>query len=270
VWGTDIYNLPGIAKDFYEPLTWSGYSRTSWKKEFLYLVKLYLTNMYYKKTAYRKVNNILTWMKSEYEFVKARLDLSAAQWQFFFYENHLPYEKLDMFKQGLAEADPKKQLQFILGNSGTDTNNHVDAIARVAGTNLRADLIIPVSYGSPDYKAFLRKSVSAYRNGSIKFMDSFLAFPDYVRLLLDSDGLIMNHRRPQGYGNILMMMYLEKPVFLNPRNISIPDLDRHNLKWHSLNEIGRLSSDSEKGNKEAVKKTFSHQRLLTTYAEIFG
>ena len=133
-----------------------------------------------------------------------------------------------------------------------------------------ADLVIPVSYGSPEYKSFLQTNASLYRNGSIRFMDTFLAFNDYVKLLLDSDGLVMNHRRPQGYGNILMMMYLEKPVFLNRENISIPDLDANALRWHPLEDIVKISRGDDRGNKESVMRTFSHQRLLDIYREIFG
>jgi hypothetical protein len=35
-----------------------------------------------------------------------------------------------------------------------------------------------------------------------------MAFEEYLNFLAASDGLIMNTVRPQGYGNILMMMYV--------------------------------------------------------------
>lgn len=269
VWGADVYNLPGVGKDFYEPMTWSGYSKGGWKNEILYTLKLYATNMFFRKEAYRKVNNILTWMGSEYRYVKSRMNMPAANWRFFFYENSMAYEQLDAIRDRIGPAQAGERLKLIVGNSGTDTNNHLDAIKAIADSGAKADLLIPVSYGSPDYKAFLKKSVSFYNGGSIQFIDEFMAFEDYVKLLLSSDGLVMNHLRPQGYGNILMMMYLEKPVFLNPRNISIPDLDANKLYWHALSDIGRIDEKDEKGNREAVQAMFSHERLLNTYREIF-
>lgn len=269
VWGADVYNLPGVGKDFYEPMTWSGYSKAGWKKEILYTLKLYATNMYFRKDAYRKVNNVLTWMGSEYDYIKSGLQLPQASWRFFFYENAMAYEQLDAIRERNGVGQKNENLKLIVGNSGTDTNNHLDAIKSISDSGVNADLIIPVSYGSPDYKAFLKRNVSFYKGGSIQFMDEFMAFDDYVKLLLCSDGLVMNHLRPQGYGNILMMMYLEKPVFLNPRNLSIRDLNANNLRWHSLSDIGRIDDKVEKGNREAVQAMFSHERLLNTYREIF-
>ena len=38
VWGADIYNLPGIAKEFYEPLTWKRHSRHTWWNDWQYLL----------------------------------------------------------------------------------------------------------------------------------------------------------------------------------------------------------------------------------------
>jgi dTDP-N-acetylfucosamine:lipid II N-acetylfucosaminyltransferase len=270
VWGADVYNLPGVGKNFYEPLTWNGYSKNSWKKDLLYTTKLYATNMYFKKKAYKKVNNVLTWMASEYEYVVKTLDLPSATWKFFFYENQIPYEHLDSMKEGEGQSFPLKVPTFILGNSGTDTNNHVDAIQTLSDLEIKANLIVPVSYGSPDYVSFLKKSVASYKGGSIEFMDTFMAFNDYVRLLLSSDGLIMNHLRPQGYGNILMMMYLDKPVFLNARNLSIADLNRNNLKWKSLEEIGSFVPGENLSNRDAVVDLLSHERLLNSYSEIFS
>jgi dTDP-N-acetylfucosamine:lipid II N-acetylfucosaminyltransferase len=268
VWGADIYNLPGMGKNFYEPLTWEGFSKNSWKKDVLYLLKLYATSMYFKGRAYGKIDRVMTWMKSEFEFVRKTLELPRATWQFFFYENHLPYEHLDAIQSQEPKSSADK-LQFIVGNSGTDTNNHLDAVKRIADLGVKADLIIPVSYGSPEYVAFLKKNLEFYSGGKIEFMDTFLAFNDYVRLLIGCDGLIMNHLRPQGYGNILMMMYLDKPVFLNPDNLSIPDLDANNLKWFPLDEIARATKGASLTNKSIIRDLLSHAKLIRAYRELF-
>ena len=51
--------------------------------------------MPYKNKAYSKVDHVLTWMESEYTFAKAHLSSLQAAQKFFFYENPLPYQKLD-------------------------------------------------------------------------------------------------------------------------------------------------------------------------------
>ena len=75
-----------------------------------------------------------------------------------------------------------------------------------------------------------------FRYGKIN-LDRYMPFEEYLNFLAASDGLIMNTFRPQGYGNILMMMYLGKPVYFNPKNISFPDLNATGLKWMPIESL---------------------------------
>jgi dTDP-N-acetylfucosamine:lipid II N-acetylfucosaminyltransferase len=269
VWGADLYNLPRLSRQFYEPETWKEFSKNNFRKnDFLYTVKLYATNMLFQSAAYKKVDHVLTWMQSEFMFAKQYLPLTKATWKFFFYENHVPYEKLDELT---AESQPslKQGIQFILGNSGTDTNNHIDAVREISRSGIKIDLIIPVSYGQDEYVRFLKKNLSFYKEGAIEYLEKFMNFEDYLSMLNRSDGLIMNHLRPQGYGNIFMMMYLNKPVFLNSNNISLPDLNRNHLKWLPLEDIGNFKKGQQIQNKNQVQQFLSHEKLQAVYTELF-
>lgn len=266
VWGGDLYNLPELDKFCYEPLTYERYVRRNRSfKSRLYDLKIRLTQARFSKAAYGKVNNILTWMSEEYNFARQHLPVNA-QHQFFFYENQVPYHELDSVAQPSKNSD---RTVFIVGNSGSPTNNHLDAIQFMESNAVEADLIVPVSYGDPHYISFLKKEIK-YSYGEVKFLESYLPFDEYVRLMASSDGLIMNSLRPQGYGNILMMMYLGKPVYLNPKNTSLPDLDRAGLKWFAIDIISsKTFHPKSKQNKEAVKGFLSHERLSMEYRKLF-
>jgi dTDP-N-acetylfucosamine:lipid II N-acetylfucosaminyltransferase len=268
VWGTDLYNLPFVSHSFYESWTQKYTRRHKKFDEFFYLLKVYLTSMPFKSAAYSKVNNVLTWMKSEYAFAHENIPTLKAEHQFFFYENQIPYHALDGIS--FPGREPQGVLKIIIGNSGTPTNNHLDAIKTIHESGIRADLSIPVSYGEPAYIAFLKKSVSFYSNGTIEFVDRFMEFNEYVQFLGTADALVMNHIRPQGYGNILMMMYLGKPVFLNEKNISIPDLDAANIEWRPLNEIRNLRPADHLANRENVSALLAHSKLVETYTRLFS
>jgi dTDP-N-acetylfucosamine:lipid II N-acetylfucosaminyltransferase len=271
VWGADLYNLPGAGKELYENETWTGYSRhNGWRNDLLYTIKLYLTNMRFREKAYGKVDHVLTWMQSEFDYARNHLPINKASWKFFFYENQVPYEKLDELTSTSHAVERGSQKKvFVLGNSGTDTNNHVDAVRVITGRGMQADLIVPLSYGTPRYIEFVKKKLSAYRAGSITFLEDFMQFEAYLQMLSKSDGLIMNHVRPQGYGNIFMMMYLNKPVYLNSRNISLPDLDRNGLAWTPLSQIADDVARSVE-NRSAVRSLLSHQKLQKEYMALFS
>ena len=79
----------------------------------------------------------------------------------------------------------------------------------------------------------------------------------------------MNTIRPQGFGNILMMMYLGKPVFFNPNNISLPDLDRAGLAWFPIDSLKSIKEPVLMANKGGVTALLSHDRLLQAYKTLF-
>jgi dTDP-N-acetylfucosamine:lipid II N-acetylfucosaminyltransferase len=272
VWGTDLYNLPGVDFNFYQPLTWKNFVRKDFSREtFLFKLKVWLTNSIFKRKAYSKVSHVMTWMEKEYEFARRHLPSLKAEHQFFFYENDVPYYKLDGFLEKVPEIGKRSVPRLIIGNSGTPTNNHLDSIRKLEEQKVNADLVIPVSYGDKRYVHFLKKNIPLYSGGKIEFVERFMAFNEYVEFLMDSDGLVMNTLRPQGYGNILMMLYLEKPVFLNSRNISLSDLRKNGIAVQDLDMIGSTELLSGRfQNKEAILNFFSHDRLKKIYQELFA
>lgn len=270
VWGADLYNLPFNQKNLYEDLTLSRFVNRNFSfNDFLYQAKVSLLQSPYRNAAYGKVKNILTWMITEYEFATQNLPSLKANHQFFFYENQLPYQELDRARtvEGIARRPVPT---YILGNSSTPELNHLDAVAWMHENGVTADLMIPVSYGNAKYTSFLRKSLSFYKGGKIEFIDRYMNIHEYLSFLNSADGLIMNNIRPQGYGNIFMMMYLGKPVFLNPRNLSAPELTRRNLLWLPLDKVIDRPRENEFDNREALMKLLSHANLLNVYRGLFS
>jgi hypothetical protein len=251
----------------YEPLTFKKYiHRNVAIKDFLYRTKVALLHDAYREKAYGKVDHLLTWMKSEYDFAKRHLPVKATH-QFFFYENDVPYQALDnMLKQNPPE---KTKPTYILGNSSTAELNHLDAVASIDAQGMSADLVVPISYGDSKYSRFLRKNL-VYTGGNLHFIDNYMDFEEYLQFLNRADGLIMNNIRPQGYGNIFIMMYLGKKIFLNPKNISIAELIKGGLSWLPVGEIGRKDAVNWLQNKSAVTRLLSHTTLLRIYRELFS
>lgn len=266
-WGVDVYHLPGITRLLFEKQTWEGFSRYNWRKDFLYNLKVLLTSVPFRDKAHAKVNRILTWMHEEFKFIKDHLNVNDPRWEFFFYENALPYESLVKESEGFSPND-QTPIRLVVGNSGTDTNNHLDAIRIINEMSINADLIIPLSYGDKRYTSFLKSNLSFYKNGTITFLEGFMNFDEYIEMLRGTHGLIMNHVRPQGYGNIFIMMALGKPVFFNKNNISLADLNRLNVKWQPIEQIVSYFS-SERTAPVQIVPQFTHQNLLRTYKALF-
>ncbi|RAW01619.1 TDP-N-acetylfucosamine:lipid II N-acetylfucosaminyltransferase [Pseudochryseolinea flava] len=268
-WGADIYNLPALDHGCYEPETYARYVKGGVSlHDWLYRLKVKFTQSPFESKAYSKVSNLLTWMDSEFKFAKDNLPSLNAAHQFFFYENQMPYQQLDNVVGTIAEQ--KRSPLLIVGNSASHALNHLDAVRSLQTQQVKADLLIPISYGDKKYASFLKGNLSFYTGGEITYQENYLDFDGYLKLLSTSDGLVMNNIRPQGYGNIFMMMYLGKKVYLNPKNISIPDLNANNLKWISIDDVATTLNQSAISNKQSVRELLSHERVLEIYPKYFA
>ncbi len=265
VWGGDLYNLPPLDHMCYEPITKAYVKNDLSLESILYKLKVRILHDPFRNRAYAKVDNILTWMQQEYQFVGENLPVKANQ-KFFFYENQFPYAELDTLRNKSVKGE---RLSLIIGNSGSPANNHADVIKFLEENKVDADLLIPVSYGDARYISFLKKNLS-YKYGKLEFVDRYMQFGEYLQFLSDADGLVMNTIRPQGYGNILMMFYMNKPVFFNEKNISLPDLKHFGFRWKSIDDLISFSkSDTPDTNSKAVTELLSHERLLAEYRKLF-
>jgi hypothetical protein len=134
---------------------------------------------------------------------------------------------------------------------------------------VQADLVIPVSYGDMRYIKFLKKNL-IFKHGSFEFVEQYMPFEAYVAMISSADALVMNTVRPQGYGNILMMMYLDKPVFFNKKNSSLSELTEAGIAYRFIKELPELKKGATIGNSDKVTRLLSHDRLLSTYKELFS
>lgn len=270
VWGSDLYNLPFVNPALYEELTKTRYiKRRITFQHFLYKVKVRLLHDVFRRKAYSKVDNILTWMTSEFDFAVRHIPHLRAEHRFFFYENAIPYKSLDNITSQ-TQPGARRRPVYILGNSSTPELNHLDAVTSLAEQGVEADLWIPLSYGDDHYRRFVKRAVSFYKGGELRFIEQYMGFEEYLQLLNNADGLIMNNIRPQGYGNIFMMMYLGKQVFLNRKNLSASELQRAGLVWNPIDSFSAHREKDWPANKAAVTKLLSHDTLLKSYRKLFA
>jgi hypothetical protein len=271
IWGADLYNLPFLKTPLYESQTLRNYVRGTFSiQNLLYRAKVKVLQERWKEAAYEKIDHILTWMKSEYDFARQNIPSLKGEHRFFFYENEVPYHALDQLVVPGDVTNAGDRPNYIIGNSSTPELNHVDAISLLQAQGVKAHLHLPVAYGDLSYREYLKKSLDFYTGGDIHFMEDYLGFEDYVRFLSRADGLIMNNVRPQGYGNILMMMYLGKQIFMNEKNLSTQELDKAGLMWKPIREVQTSRQLHWEKNRIGVSNHLSHDIALKTYGELFS
>src|SRR5688572_7550654 len=74
VWGGDLYNLPSLDNQCYEPITLRQYVKNDWSLQSkMYGLKVWATQLPFQKKAYAKIKSVLTWMREEYLYATSHL-----------------------------------------------------------------------------------------------------------------------------------------------------------------------------------------------------
>lgn len=164
-----------------------------------------------------------------------------------------------------------------VGNSADPTNNHfeiLDTLKKFKNENIKIFCIL--SYGDKEHG----KKVNEYgiKNFGDKFIGifDFMPIDEYWNYLKDIDILIFNHRRQQGLGNISMIGYLEKKIYMRDdisswdyltKNINLTLNSYENIKYENFETF---TQNNCKGNKEKLQKTyFSKEFYLKIWEKNF-
>lgn len=128
------------------------------------------------------------------------------------------------------------QFKILVGNSATDTNNHIEAFDLLKKVN-NCEIYCPLSYGDESYK------IEVLQNGKKIFGDRFFPIEIflkrelYVEYLSKVDIVYMYHIRSQGFGNIIAALSMGKPVFLKRCNSLFRLFENIGIRVYNADQI---------------------------------
>ncbi|SFR49227.1 TDP-N-acetylfucosamine:lipid II N-acetylfucosaminyltransferase [Thiomicrospira sp. ALE5] len=172
-------------------------------------------------------------------------------------------------------CETSDEIRVLVGNSATETNRHLEAFEIVYSEKIKSKknvkLIVPLSYGDPKYC----KVVIDY--GKKKFGDDFvpityfMLYQSYINILYNSDIVVFNHNRQQGFGNLVQLLGFGKKVYIS----------RQSTLWDYFKSIGVVVYDIEKfdivpieeslalKNRKAIEENFSVERIIFDMKKVF-
>jgi glycosyltransferase involved in cell wall biosynthesis len=227
-----------------------------------------------RRTIIKNVAYITSPVEDEFRHV---LDVYGgnAQYKFAFY----PLSK-DFSEFKLAKSPHDDQIvRILLGNSGYPTNNHLKAFSFLSKfRNENLEIYCPLSYGDKDYiKKVCTKGTQIFGKKFIPLLD-FIRFDEYINILNTMDVAVMNHDRQQGLGNILMLLYLRKKIYIQPDTTTYKCLSRFGISLYDIKEIKRnklsdfvkYPNDDAKSNSEIIEATYSKTNCIRSWQAIFN
>lgn len=186
-------------------------------------------------------------------------------------------EDLDRFVEGREEN--KKTFRIQIGNSGDPSNEHLEILeilSKFAHENI--EVVAPLTYGNKVYTESVIRRGHELLGGKFLALTQFMNPNEYNKYLSSVDVLIMNHRRQQGFGNLVISFYLGTKIFIR-REVSTWDY-LSSVMGCALNDTGEISDlnfrgfvrrDSEvvKKNRAAVAHLFDRQWQKMMWGRIY-
>jgi len=176
---------------------------------------------------------IASFIPGDFEIVR-KIYNSKAKYMYSAYPLPVDFMGRDPGSENSSEATGKL---ILVGNSGNESNNHIEILNDLAFLR-KSDvrIICPLSYsGNNEYIKSVSETGKKILGEIFEPLTSMLGTDEYLDLLSRIDIAVMNHERQQGLGNILPLMYFGKKVYLKSETTT----------WSYLRDLGCTVFDIE-------------------------
>lgn len=157
---------------------------------------------------------------------------------------------------------------ILLGNSASDTNNHLEAFDILKDFDVTEKrIVVPLSYGDEQYRDVIINEGRNLFGASFKPLIDFMPIDEYISILQSCSVVIMNHLRQQALGNIVIALYMGAKVFLDERNPIYAFFLEQGAFVYKLEQLdsefeGKLSPEQVMHNREILKSYWSRDVIL--------
>lgn len=285
IWGYDVYSLPEIRPSRFAPLTYAYLKKANIFQSLLWFIYRNRTvreicfALKGKKDPYKKLEKVqsqvkacLTYIKEDVEFLKAYYPQLHMEHIYF------PFLNLNQYLGSHIANTSINGKNILIGNSNSDTSNHLDVIAFLAKQGFdEAEIYTPLSYnGSAAYQNTIIESGKNLLGDIFKPMVDFISLQEYNQILHSCSVGIFYHYRQQGMGNIIAMLWMGARIYMTQKNPAYHYFLRIGLKVFDLDKDFALYKNSLLPNEDAVinreilNATFSKEVVAEQYKKVLG
>jgi dTDP-N-acetylfucosamine:lipid II N-acetylfucosaminyltransferase len=296
LWGGEFYEDPYLYHIdwIHDPLTFEFVKNNNIvpdkynRRPHLFLKKMWLKYNYKSRAkaefiekvqTINRIDKLLLPKNNEYEveLIKKLYGLDKLASADFNYDQNVDLASIQSIDPAVKKTD---EIIVQIGNSATESNNHVDALSKLCKFKENAiKLVLPMAYGNSKYSLFVKKYGSHFFSNKIDYVENFVPREEYISKLRETDVCIMFHNRQQGFGNCIPLLMLGKKLFLKKENSLFAFFKSIGVTFFDANEIDKMTydefihplSENEKNkNKEILQGLFSKEKRLEYLREILN
>lgn len=298
-WGAEFFQF--LEEQTYAPITKSYYDAVNAKnrdkiyndtysrfpilngwRRYKFIKKAKQNEKDYKATyqaALGKVNTLMHYNPLDMDLIRSVFDFPA-RFQYYYYPPAFSYEETERFVLQNTPQLPinSSVLNIWVANSATPTSNHLDALQAIQESTLsNIQLWLPTNYGDNEYLAYLKTEAEKLLPGKVYFITEYMSFGMFCACIAAMDVSLLWHKRSQAFGNVQMLLFLGKKVFMHPESTLYRMLVDDGYRIWSVADIDAtmlstpLSAEDAIHNREKVIKEFSksgsREALRDSYAK---
>lgn len=138
------------------------------------------------------------------------------------------------------------------------------------------ELVIPLSYGNMTYANSIENMARGIFGDKVLILRDNKSWLEYAELINTIDVAIFDYEHQSALGNIFLLLYLKKKVYLSPSGIIYKGLISKKVNVYDCYEIGNIPFDefinnrfdSENGRKYA-RRFFDKSKLISMWRYVF-
>ena len=118
-------------------------------------------------------------------------------------------------------------------------HRHLDKLARYRSEKLRIHLFL--SYGQGRYRdEVIAHARELFTEDQLEIETGMLSWQEYIARLARMDVAILDFERQAAFGNIILLAYMRKKLYLSPTGIMARALNSEGIPVYDCNRIGEI------------------------------
>ncbi len=184
---------------------------------------------------------------------------------------HLSYYSIESLTDKLDPMPVNLGTGILIGNSASNTSNHMDAFIALRAHIKDRKVIVPLGYGSSRYRKFVNLAGKAILKEQFFPINDRLPLPEYQRQLLNCNVMIFNHTRAQGLGNIVFGVWAGHKIFLRESNPFYAYLTELGIKIFLIEStwtdesLMPLTENWRESNRRIIEQQYSEDKLKSDF-----
>ena len=146
------------------------------------------------------------------------------------------------FLSNLKKSQKNEFINVLVGHSGFKDDNHIEILKQLEkfkDNNINVNLIL--SYGNDDYIKTVKQYVKKNWKSKIKIIEDFLPYQQYLDLLNTMDIAIFDGTYSYALGNIAILLYLKKKIFLNRNGVIAEAFKAEHIPFRYTDSISNMT-----------------------------